>query len=773
MSSTPSSDTLALESHFRQLYEEAPLPYQSLDIEARLLGVNQAWERTFGYRREEVLGRFIGDFQTPGQEEKLRQGFDEFLRRDSVTGIEFEFRCKDGTRKLMSVTGRIARDHQGRFLRTHCILSDITMRKEIEKALEESEETYRLAMEANQGGLWDWDVTTGSVYYSPGWGRILGEKGIRNNYSSWEERIHPEDKPRILKTLRSHLAGETPVWREEHRLRHVDGNWIWVLDRGRVAKRDRQGNPLRMVGTMIDINARKQAEKTLRRSEERLKALINAATDDVVVLLDSNFRMEIVNERAAHGFDRTVEQVLGSPLRDYIPLSTANRMLDYAQKVINSGQSVRFEDHRAGRWYDNNMCPVLDDEGHTKGIALFARDITERKRMEQALAEAKETAEKANSAKSRFLSTVNHDLRQPLHAMKLLLSTLSLYRLDLPANAVVEDMSEALQSMEGLLNALLDISKLEAGSFTPEKVNFHFTSFMEQLQRQFKATAEEVGKVIRVFPGDAILYTDPILLARILQNFIANALEHTRGSYVLIGCRRAGDHRRIEVWDNGSGIPADQLDKIFEEFYQIGNPARSPNQGLGLGLAVARRMADLLELRLDVRSIVGRGSVFAVEVPLGEEGEQAREERPTTTTSAIHRRGVILVIDDDQAVLHATKTLLRALGHDAIGASCAEEALDLIKQRGHDIDLMLMDYRLQNGWNGIRLIQSIRTAIDRELPAVLVTGDTSINRLQEVRMSGITVLHKPFDPAEFRLLLDQVMQHRVQASQEQGTERGM
>jgi two-component system, sensor histidine kinase len=764
MSATNPDDVLYHEHYFRRLYEEAPLPYQSLDNEARLIEVNQAWENTFGYTRDEVLGRFIGDFHVPGQEEKLGQSFNEFLSRDSVSGIELEFCCKDGTRKLMSVSGRIARDSQGRFLRTHCILNDITERKIIEKALQESEYKYRLAMEATQDGLWDWDVTTGDVYYSPSWGRILGEKAILNNYSTWEDRIHPKDKPRILMTLRSHLAGETAAWQEEHRLRNIDGAWIWVLGRGRVVTRDREGNPLRMVGTMTDINTRKQAEKSLRSSEERLKALINAATDDVVVLLDSNFNMEIVNERAARGFGSTVELATGQPLEAFMPLSIASKRLEHAQEVIESGQAVRFEDHRAGHWFDNNFCPVFDDEGNPQAVAIFARDITERKKLEQTLAEAKEAAEKANRAKSRFLSTVNHDLRQPLHAIKLLLNTLSHYRLDPLANAVVEDMNGTMQSMEELLNALLDISKLEAGNLTPEKTNFHFAAFMQQLQHQFKATAEEAGIIIRMYPSDVILYTDPVLLARILQNFIANAIQHTRSNHVLVGCRRAGNHRRIEVWDTGSGIPADQRDKIFEEFYQIGNTARDANQGLGLGLAIAKRIADLLELRIEIRSTPGKGSVFAVEVPLGVASEQSPEERTAATTTPIHHRCVILVIDDDQAVLHATKTLLNAYGHDAIGASCAEEALSMANQHRNEIDLVLMDYRLPNGWNGIRLIESIRTAIDWELPAVMVTGDTSINSLQELEMSGIALFHKPFDPSEFRLLLEQVMQNKESAS---------
>lgn len=758
MSAAKSNDAINSNTDFRRLFEEAPLPYQSLDDEGRLIEVNGAWERAFGYVREEVLGRYFGKFHAPGQEGKLRRAFHDLLDCGVIDSIEFDFRCKDGTRKLMTLNGRIARDERGRFLRTHCILNDITERKRIEKKLQDSEEKYRLAMEAAQDGLWDWDVTTGNVYYSPSWRHILGEKDAQHDYSAWEDRIHPVDKPRILKTLGSHLVGETTVWQEEHRLRRVDGSWVWVLGRGRVVERDRNGSALRMVGTMIDIENRKQAEKALRKSEERLRALINATTEDVVVLLDSDFRMEIVNERAARGFGKTVAEIVGHPLGEFMPTSIANNRREHAQQVISSGNSVRFEDQRAGRWYDNNMCPVFDDKGNPQAVAIFARDITDRKMMEQALGEAKESAEKANRAKSRFLAAANHDLRQPLHAIRLLLESLTFYELDVRANEVVEDMKDALQSMERLLNALLDISKLEAGVFVPQRQNFHFVPFLYQLRGQFKATAEAAGKNVRVFPSDAMLHTDPILLARILQNFIANAIRHTRGVHILVGCRRAGNHRRIEVWDNGLGIPVDQTDKIFEEFYQIGNPTRSLSQGLGLGLAIAKRIADLLNLRIGVRSIRDKGSVFYVEVPSGEENKQATDEQTMPATSPVRRQGVILVVEDDQIVLKATKGLLDALGYDVICASCAEDALDLVQQYGQRLRLALLDYRLPNDWNGIRLIQDIRKLIDWELPAILITGDTSINRLNEVRLSRLPLLHKPVDLEVLRRLIEETEQ---------------
>jgi signal transduction histidine kinase/CheY-like chemotaxis protein len=447
----------------------------------------------------------------------------------------------------------------------------------------------------------------------------------------------------------------------------------------------------------------------------------------------------------------------GRPMGDFLPSEIAKTRLGYAQKVIESGCTFRFEDQRAERWFDNNMCPVFDDDGRPQAVAIFARDITQRKKMEQALAEAKESAEKANLAKSRFLAAANHDLRQPLQAMRLLLESLTLYQLEPRAAEVVDDMKEAMQFMEGLLSALLDISKLEAGSVVPKKKHFHVVPFLHRLRAQFKATAKDAGKQIQLFTSNAVLYTDPFLLTRILQNFVTNALRHARGGRILVACRYAKGYRRIEVWDDGPGIPDDQLDKIFEEFYQIGNPARNLNQGLGLGLAITKRIAKLLELPIAVRSIPGRGSVFSIAVPLGRESRPLAAEQMHITSNPDLPTGLILVVDDDPIVLNATKTLLEALHYDAICADNAEEALDLVRQHGAQLRLALLDYRLPGDWDGIQLHDAIRGILQRNLPAVLISGDTSIDRLKQVRISDLPLLHKPIELAVLRRHLEEAM----------------
>jgi PAS domain S-box-containing protein len=745
MNSKISNETGAIESHFRQLYEEAPLPYQSLDSEARLLEVNQAWEETFGYKRKEVIGRFIGDFHVSGQEEKLRQGFIDFLRRDSVDGIEFEFNCKDGTRKLMSVSGRITRDSEGQFQRTHCILMDITERKVNEKALQDSEEKYRLAMEATQDGLWDWDVTTGYVSYSPGWGRILGEEKVNNSYATWEDRIHLEDKPHIIKSLRSHLAGETPTWSEEHRLRNVDNNYIWVLGRGQVVARDLHGNPLRMVGTMTDINARKHAEAALYASDKKLKALINAATEDVVVLLDRSFRLEIVNKRAAKGFRGAVEQIEGRALDELLPAALAKTRMERAGEVFSSGKSVRFEDYRAGFWYDNNMCPVFDSEGNVQAVAIFARDITERKIMEEALENAKRAAEDASVSKTRFLAAASHDMRQPLQAITAHTDYLALINTDPALAKSIKQLREATQAMQDILEGLLDISNIETCTIMPDRKAFNVRTLLDQLYEQYLTLASSKGLNLELMPCTAVVQSDPTLLRMILQNLISNAIKYTQQGSVVIGCERYGDQLGIEVRDSGIGIPEAMQEMIFEEFYQLDNQARDRSKGTGIGLAIVKRIADLLNHPIHMHSVEGGGSCFAIHVPIGDSMLEEEYPEPPITVEPNNQSTVIsiLLIEDDEIVLDANRVLLTTLGYIVISASGAETAKQVIKTKSPKPDLIITDYRLPGDCMGTDLVYQLRTMAGRLIPAIILTGDITLPGNTDALLDNSLLLQKP------------------------------
>jgi PAS domain S-box-containing protein len=510
-----------------------------------------------------------------------------------------------------------------------------------------------------------------------------------------------------------------------------------------------------------EIEERRRAEEALRNSEERLRALINATTDDVVVLLDENYRIEISNTRAAEGFGTTVDHIVGKRMEDLMPAEVAARRKRGAEAVIRTGNPARFEDERAGRWYDNNMSPVFGPDKRPCAVAIFARDITGRKSMERALSKAKETAEAANAAKSRFLAAANHDLRQPMQAINLFLEVLRRRHTEPGTADVLNGMTEALRSMEGMLNSMLDISKLDAGIITPVLQDFAARPFLERLAQQFEAIARAHAKTIRVHCTDVSLHCDPALLDRIIQNFLSNAIQHATGERVLLCCRGGGRSRRIEVWDQGEGIPEHQLHRVFEDFYQLGNPARDRSKGLGLGLAIAKRMADLLDLKLAARSLPGRGSVFSVQIPVG---ERPLQPQPTAGAAGPHRDASgqrILVVDDDAMVLDATRALLEAWGFTPMCADCATDALALVQPGREEPVIALLDYRLADGRTGTGVLQQLEQRLGRRVPAILLTGDISSKQLLEVQESGLPVLHKPIETSTLRRFLRTLLEENA------------
>jgi signal transduction histidine kinase len=400
---------------------------------------------------------------------------------------------------------------------------------------------------------------------------------------------------------------------------------------------------------------------------------------------------------------------------------------------------------------------LTDSDGNPLGVLAIGQDITRRLLVERELEQAKDAAERANSAKSRFLAAASHDLRQPMHALSLMIAALSARDLEPVSKQIVSDMKSALQVTGQLLNALLDISKLESNTFVPDRRMFNAAEFLDNLRKQFAVEAKELGVAIRIFPSRAILHTDIDLLGRIVQNFLSNAIHHGCGQKILVGCRRSGKNWRIEVWDRGQGIDQEHLEKIFEEFFQLNNPARNINKGLGLGLAISKRIAALLQLEVKVRSRPGRGSMFAVEVPAGELIERLPAESRIDEPDGRLQGRAVLVVDDDSRVLKAANYLLDSWGMRPTCVSNVEQTLALLSRADHRFDIVLLDFCLQDGWNGLQLYSEICRRLGNRIPALLLTGDLSVGRLREVQESGMSILYKPIDTAELYRLMREVI----------------
>ena len=358
-----------------------------------------------------------------------------------------------------------------------------------------------------------------------------------------------------------------------------------------------------------------------------------------------------------------------------------------------------------------------------------------------------EVVDHAHQEKTRFLASAAHDLRQPLHALGMFCAALQQRLPNTPEQPLVRNMMSAIEALETSFTAMLDISKFDAGLVQKAPRTFPIRDIFRRLYQQFGGDAEARNLALRFRATRRIVCSDPLLLERVLGNLVQNALRYTRKGGVLVAARRHCRGVALEIWDTGVGIPPDQKDMIFREFYQIDNPERDRGRGLGMGLAIVQRLCTLLEHRLELHSKLGHGSVFRVVVPAGE--ADAIDATPTEADTLPPRkegRVTVMLIDDERAIREATRELLRPLHVDVLIAATIPEAVELAKAAPEQIDLIMSDWRLRGEENGVAAIQALRRVAGDATPAVLITGDTSPELLQLAHESGLVILHKPLQP---------------------------
>jgi two-component system, sensor histidine kinase len=361
----------------------------------------------------------------------------------------------------------------------------------------------------------------------------------------------------------------------------------------------------------------------------------------------------------------------------------------------------------------------------------------------------KELAEAANIAKSRFLASASHDLRQPVHALGMFVGALGDRALDGDSRRLVTQIQNSVGALDSLFGAILDISRLDAGVIESRPLGFAIQPLLDRICREETPEVERKGIALRLLPCSLTVQTDPVLLERVLRNLLSNAVRYTNRGRVLIGCRRAGDRISIEVWDTGCGVPLDQQELIFQEFYQIGNPERDRTRGLGLGLAIVQRLTRILGLPMHMESRVDKGSVFKVSVPLAVRG-QVIVEPQRDSHAAPHRPLFIVVIDDEVAIQEAMLALLVGWGHSVVTAASCAEMLEQAAGFTATPDLIISDYRLRGEENGISTIERLRSEFNNEIAAILITGDTAPDRIREATAADCFLMHKPVSNSRLR-----------------------
>jgi two-component system, sensor histidine kinase len=504
-----------------------------------------------------------------------------------------------------------------------------------------SRSLLRLIVESTNDGIWDWDLRTDAVYYSPRWLELIGHLPgeLCGHINTFIERLHPDDRAAVEQSIAEYRVGVRPDYRAEFRLRHKDGSWRSILTRG-IVLRDDSGRAVRFAGTHTDVTDRV-------RAAERLELMVAERTTD--------------------------------------------------------------------------------------------------------LRAARDRAETANAATTKFLATASHDIRQPLQAMALLLGGL---KGELTTSEGVRKLlavERSLASGMELLDALLEFSKLDAGALRPRLTSVGVGDLFDVINDTFAVEAAQKKLHFTVMPTRLATRSDAQLLARILRNLVSNAIKYTDRGGVLIGCRRRGDRVRIEVWDTGCGIPADQQRQIFWEFVQVRERGRA-RSGLGLGLAIVDRLAKLLGHSIEIHSRPGRGSVFAVDMPFEQPPSPAASVVPAgIVPDAIFAGKLIAILEDDAAVTDALTELLREWGAAPIAAS--DDATLLRRLAGRRPDAIIADRDLGAGGDGFAALRRLEAALAVSLPALVLTGDYDVRDLERVNQAGRRVLHKPVWPSVLHAVL--------------------
>ncbi|MDP2804516.1 MAG: ATP-binding protein, partial [Gallionellaceae bacterium] len=527
----------------------------------------------------------------------------------------------------------------------------------------------------------------------------------------------------------------------------------------------------------------------LRASEERLNDIVTTMPVSLFIK-DAQSRITLMNSACEAQWGLLFANVVNTNASQYFPpeqlaaFLADDKAVFAGRKIVHIEEQVWNSEIKQNRTLQTFKKPVYGAHAEPLYLICMSVDITDRKlaesqlrqlneQLETRIEEAtravrlkKEDAENANHDKTRFLAAASHDLRQPMHALGLFVGELQSKLTSPEQTRLVSKIEESVDALSNLLDALLDISKLDAGVVTPNVSTFSVESLLMRIARDYGPLAAQKGVSLRVVPNNSKVQSDPILLGRIVANLLSNAIRYTPvGGSVLLACRYRSGQLCIEVRDNGIGIDESEQQNIFREFVQIANQERDRSKGLGLGLAIVSRISKLLGHQIVVRSELNKGAVFSVFVPrvnaqesdlnsLKLQSEEMQDKKSATDFDSL----MVLVVDDDPLVRKSTQGIIESWGcHVSMAASLAQVKEVHSKT---DYDLIICDYRLPDG-NGIEMSDWIQANFNIQPAFILISGDTSPEILQSVSEKGIHLLHKPVRPAKLRSLIQHLISDKA------------
>lgn len=497
------------------------------------------------------------------------------------------------------------------------------------------------------------------------------------------------------------------------------------------------------------------------------------AAPDAMVIIDELGIVRFANRQVTTLFGYPREEIVGSSIEQLVPERFRDRHRGHRKQYLSNVRVRPMGPGLAlyGRRRDGSEFPVEiglspTHEGEQTVVIASIRDVSDRMRAQaeltlarEAAEHAREAADRANLAKSRFLATASHDLRQPLQTVALLNGALRRKALDLDMVQALIQQEQAIGTMSRLLNALLDISKLESGAIKPQPADFAVAAVFAELESEFSGAAVAKGIGLEVERPEYYVHSDASLVEQVLRNLLSNAIKYTHRGGVSLRCSLAHESIvRIDVNDTGIGIPPGQIAHIYDEFFQADIPANSSRDGYGLGLSIVQRIVKLLDLKIDVHSEVNRGTSFSLMLPAADcQLPPAVFSTKAAAPAPARRSGElrILLVEDNPGVREATRRLLEIEGYHVTAVASFSAALAHASD-GHGIDILVTDYHLKARETGIEVLAALRNTLGVPLKAVLVTGDTSSAIRSLPRDPNLRIASKPLNADEFLKLLEEL-----------------
>jgi PAS domain S-box-containing protein len=612
-----------------------------------------------------------------------------------------------------------------------------------ERELQASDSRLRESQRIARLGSYSLNTQTGLFELSDETYRLFGiDETYDCSIAGWMALIHPEDLAMMEHYFNDEVIGrQEKIFDKEYRiLRHDDGTERWLHGLGMLEYDDR-GRPVKMSGTVQDITEQK-------RLAQQLEAILKQSPTGVAVF-DCDGPVVIANEAYAELIGASHAEALQQDFRNNASWRR-NGLLDFANQAFKTNSTIRHDIEGVTSFgkrvaLECIFAPIrLSGRQH---LLLLVNDVQERVEAQRALRESMRQLEQKELSKTRFLAAAGHDLRQPIAAANLYVDALKHAEPTPRQEELIQRLEQSMDVFSGLLECLLDISKLDAGLIKPQLASFDLTGMFEWLDQNFSQVASE--KRLRFnffFPGGRplIVRTDADLLRSVMMNLVSNAIKFTTRGGILVAARPRGDHVLLQVWDTGPGIAKAHLPYIFDEFYQVSNPQRDREAGLGLGLSSCQRRMALLGGRVACRSRLGRGSVFELSLPLDDRPAEivqapAVDAQPADASFMSGKR--VVVLEDDRLISEAMRLLLGALGADVRIFHSAEEALQ--QEDIGNADYFIVDHSLCGKLSGLHFLESIQGQRQDKLRAVILTGETSSHFLSSVADSPWPVMNKP------------------------------